>query len=51
MDVRDELYEAIGRISQEFPGAVHLHEVPTITLRQRMELWQVRFPEPSLNLP
>ena len=49
--VRDELYEAIGRISQEFPGAVHLHEVPTITLRQRMELWQVRFPEPSLNLP
>lgn len=38
-EVRSEVLEIISRITGDFPGSVHLVELPTICLAQRMQLW------------
>jgi len=40
-ELRAEVLEVVEHINKQFPGAVVFEEVPTISLRERMQLWQL----------
>lgn len=40
-ELRAEIIEVVERINARFPGAVIFEELPTMSLRDRMQLWQL----------
>jgi len=38
--VRSEVLEIVERLHTDFPGALHFKELPTLDLKQRMQLWE-----------
>jgi len=40
-DLRAEVVETVQRINARFPGSVIFDELPTISLRERMQLWEL----------